>query len=180
MGRAIYLILLGCIGALIVHITAIFLIPRHAGNDAWARLPKPAEEGYFTVIKSGEPLAQNMRSHDPNFVLGACLFDLSEGPFGLAGEKAPAFWSLSVYDRRGLNFFSINDKSFQGADLEAVLATPLQITELQQDMPPELARSVFVEADTTEGFVILRAFVPEPSLAEQAKAFIASSSCDLL
>jgi uncharacterized membrane protein len=177
MGRALYAIVLGGLGALLIHILTIFLIPGFAENDAWARLPRAAEDGYFTVLKREDPLAANMRAYDPNFVFGACRFDLSEGPFGLAGGTAPNFWSLSVYDRRGINLYSINDKSLQGNDLDVVIATPLQITELQKDMPLELSGSVFVEADTREGFVLLRSYVPEQSLLETAGNFVSSTNC---
>jgi uncharacterized membrane protein len=177
MGRALYVIVLGGLGALLIHILTIFLIPGFAEKDAWARLPKQVDEGYFTLLKREDPLAANMRAFDPNFVFGACRFDLSEGPFGLAGGTAPTFWSLSVYDRQGINLYSINDKSLQGNNLDVVIATPLQITELQKDMPPELSGSVFVEADTREGFVVLRSYVPEPSLLESTTTFVSSSNC---
>jgi uncharacterized membrane protein len=169
--------ILGGLGAMLVHILTIFLIPGFAENDAWARLPKQVEDGYFTLIKPEDPLAANMRAFDPNFVFGACRFDLTEGPFGLAGGTAPTFWSLSVYDRRGINIYSINDKSLQGNNLDVVIATPLQIAELQKDMPPELSGSVFVEADTAQGFVLLRSYVPEANLLEQAKTFVSSTNC---
>ena len=83
MGRALYVFVLGGLGALLIHILTIFLIPGFAENDAWARLPKPVEEGYFTPVKREDPLAANMHAFDPNVVFGACRFDLTEGPFGL-------------------------------------------------------------------------------------------------
>ena len=177
MGRIFYAVVLGGLGALLIHILTIFLIPGFAENDAWARLPKQVEDGYFTLVNRDDPLAASMQAFDQNFVYGACRFGLSEGPFGLAGGTAPTFWSLSVYDRRGINLYSINDKSLQGNDLDVVIATPLQITELQKDMPPELSGSVFVEADTRDGFVLLRSYVPEPGLLEKARTFVSSTNC---
>jgi uncharacterized membrane protein len=177
MGRFIYLLVLGGLGALVVHIFTIFLIPGFAENDAWARLPKPVDDGFFTLLKPEEPLAKNMRAFDPNFVFGTCRFDLSDGPFSLSGETAPTFWSLSVYDRGGLNVYSLNDKSLQGNNLDVVIATPIQLTELQTDIPPELSNSVFVEVDAIEGFVLLRSYVPEEGLRDQATAFVRTTAC---
>ena len=180
MGRLAYLLILGGLGALLVHILTIFMIPSFAENDAWARLPRSSEDGYFTPLNPEEGLAANMRASDPNFILGICRFDLSAAPFSLAGETAPTFWSLSVYNRRGINVFSINDKSLQGNSLDVVIATPLQITEMQKENPPELTGSVFVEVEAAEGFVLLRAFVPEESLREQATRFVRTASCENL
>lgn len=180
MGRFLYLLVLGGLGALLVHILTIFLIPRFAENDAWARLPKPVEDGVFTLLQPEEQLASNMRAFDPNFVFGACRFDLTDGPYSLTGGNAPTFWSLSVYSRGGINVFSINDKSLQGNNLDVVIATPLQITEMQTDAQPELSSSVFVEFDAVEGFVLLRSYVREEGLLEQTKSFVRSASCEPL
>lgn len=177
MGRFFYLLALGGLGALLVHILTIFMIPSFAENDAWARLPKPTEEGFFTLLKPEEQLATNMRAFDPNFVFGTCRFDLSDGPFSLAGGTAPTFWSLSVYNRGGLNVYSINDKSLQGNNLDVVVATPIQLIELQTDIPPELSGSVFVEVDAVEGFILLRSYVPEEGLREQAMTFVRTTGC---
>lgn len=180
MGRIIYLLVLSGLGALFVHILTIFMIPSFAENDAWARLPKPNDEGYFTLMRPGEALATNMRAFDPNFEFGACRYDLTDGPFSLTGEIAPTFWSLSVYNRSGINVYSINDKSQQGSNLDVIIATANQITELQTEVPPELSNSVFVEVDTAEGFILLRSYVPEENLREQARVFIRTTGCQPL
>lgn len=180
MGRFLYLLTLGGLGALLVHLLTIFLIPRFAENDAWARLPRPEQVGAFTLLKPEEQLASNMRAFDPNFVFGACRFDLSDGPYSLTGGTAPTFWSLSVYNRGGTNVYSINDKSLQGNNLDVVIATPLQITEMQTDAPPEFSRSVFVQVESTEGFVLLRSYVQEEGLLEPAKEFVGSARCEPL
>jgi uncharacterized membrane protein len=180
MVRALYALMLGLAGALLIHILTIFLIPRMAENDAWARLSRAAKPGGFTVIGQSSDLAASMRPFDPNFVIAACQFSLADGPFGLTGGAAPDFWSLSVFNRQGANIFSINDRTTQSGELDVVVATPLQLIEFQKDMPPELANSVFAEADVRDGFVVLRAFVPEESLRAQVTDFIGSASCDPL
>jgi uncharacterized membrane protein len=180
MGRFLYLLTLGGLGALLVHILTIFLIPIFAENDAWARLPKPEQDDVFTLLNPEDQLAANMRAFDPNFVFGACRFDLSDGPYSITGGTAPTFWSLSVYNRGGINVFSINDKGLQGNSLDVVIATPLQIMEMQTDAPAELAGSVFVEVESAEGFVLLRSYVREKGLFAQVQTFVGSARCEQL
>lgn len=180
MARLVYALFLGLFGALLVHILTIFMIPQMADNDAWARLSGAASQDGFAVISRDDAIAASMRSFDPNFVIGACRISLADGAVSISGEPAPDFWSLSVYNRQGANLFSVNDRSLKGGLLDVVVATPLQLIEFQKDMPPELSDSVFAEADMREGFVILRAFVPNESQRAQAAAFVTSSSCEPL
>jgi uncharacterized membrane protein len=180
MAKAIYAILLGLFGALLIHVVTLFLIPRLAENDAWARLSRTTQPGVFTIIDQSSDISSSMRAFDPNFVIAACQFSLAEGPVSVSGSAAPDFWSLSVFNRQGANIFSINDRTMQSGVLDLVVATPLQLIEFQKDMPPELANSVFAEADVRDGFVVLRAFVPEASLRAQIMAFVKAASCDPL
>ncbi len=180
MAKAVYAILLGLFGALLIHVVTLFLVPRLAENDAWARLSKTTQPGIFTIIDQTSDISSSMRAFDPNFVIAACQFSLAEGPVSLAGDAAPDFWSLSVFNRQGANIFSINDRTMQSGVLDLVVATPLQLIEFQKDMPPELSNSVFAEADVRDGFVVLRAFVPEASLRARVIAFVSAASCEPL
>ena len=177
MAKALYAIALGLLGALLVHIATIFLIPRMAENDAWARLSRTTQPGTFSIIDASSEIAASMQAFDPNFVIAACQFSLADGPVSLVGNAGPDFWSLSIFNRQGANIFSINDRSMQDGALDVVVATPLQLIEFQKDMPPELANSVFAEADVRDGFVVLRAFVPEASMRPQVLKFTKSASC---
>jgi uncharacterized membrane protein len=180
MTKALYALVLGLVGALLVHIVTIFLIPRLAENDAWARLSKTTQAGVFSVVGEKSDIASSMQSFDPDFVIAACQFSLVNGPVALTGGSAPDFWSLSIYNHQGANIFSINDRTTQNGELDVVITTPLQLIEFQKDMPPELADSVFAETDVDDGFVILRAFVPEPSLRPQVEEFLKSAICEQL
>ena len=180
MAKTFYALALGLLGALLVHIATIFLIPRMAENDAWARLSRTSQPGAFSIAEANSDIAASMRAFDPNFVIAACQFSLAEGPVSLAGSAAPDFWSLSIFNRQGANIFSINDRSMQDGLLDVVVATPLQLVEFQKDMPTELVNSVFAEADVRDGFVMLRAFVPEASMRAQVVNFIKSASCEPL
>lgn len=178
MVRLLYLIITGLVGAALVHVLEIFMIPAFAQNDAWARIAQSEPTGTFRNIGDNLDLGDRMAVASKGFVLGTCHFTLENGPILIRGPQAPSFWSMSVYNRRGENIFSVNDRITPNGDLDILVATPVQIIELQNDMPEDLNETVFAEADTQEGFVILRTFLEEASLRTQANAFISGSSCE--
>jgi uncharacterized membrane protein len=45
-------------------------------------------------------------------------------------------------------------------------------------MPSELAKSILAEADIDEGFVVIRAFVPDQSYEAVVRKFITSAGCE--
>lgn len=178
MVRFLYLILTGLVGAALVHVLEIFLIPAFAQNDAWARIAKSEPTSVFRTIGTDLDLGDRMAVANKGFVLGTCHFTLENGPVLIRSPKAPSFWSMSVYNRRGENIFSVNDRITPNGDLDILVATPVQIIELQNDMPEDLNETVFAEADTDEGFVILRTFLEEESLRAQSNSFISESTCE--
>lgn len=178
MIRLAYLVLTAFVGAALVHILEIFTIPALATNDAWARISRQSSPGIFRLVTPDMHLGDRMAIASKGFVLGVCHFSLDDGPVLVRGPQAPSFWSMSVYNRRGENIFSVNDRITPNGELDILVATPVQIIELQNDMPAELSETVFAEADTGEGFVILRTFLEVDSQRSQADAFVAGSTCE--
>ena len=89
----------------------------------------------------------------------ACRFDLSDGAVHVQATGRIPFWSVSVYNRRGQNIYSLNDRAQTLGDLDLVLVTPAQMLELKKNVPKEFEKSVFVEADVGRGIVAVRGFV---------------------
>ena len=178
MGRLLYLLLVGVVGAGMVHIASLFLIPHVSESDAWSRLATLAEPETFAIIEPGSPIAASMRVLDPRFMTAACRFSLRDGPVLLSGEGHPPFWSISIYNRHGENIFSLNDRIATDGILSIAVVTPLQMIELQNDMPTELSKSILAEADIDDGFVVLRAFVPDQSYKAGVRKFIAGAGCE--
>lgn len=180
MRKLLYALIVGLVGAGIVHIVSLLLIPVVSDNDAWARLSSVTKPGAFTLVEPQSQIASSTRALDPNFVVGACQFSLQDGPIVLTSEGKTSFWSLSIYNKRGENLFSINDRITNNGVLDMVIATPLQFIEFQNDMPVELQNSVFAQADVQEGFVILRAFIANESERMRVRTFVENSVCEEL
>jgi uncharacterized membrane protein len=176
MIRLFYAIVVGIVGAGAVHAIVLLLLPHFSERDAWARLEANAGFYEFTRI-SGEGAPPVIHAVDPFFDAVACRFDLSEGAVHVQAAGHIPFWSVSVYNRRGQNIYSLNDRAQTPGDLDLVLVTPAQMIELRKNVPKEFEKSVFVEADVGQGIVALRGFVPDATWKDAVARYLDGTKC---
>jgi uncharacterized membrane protein len=177
VARLFYAILVGVVGAGIVHIVVLLLLPTLTERDAWSRLAAVA--GLYVVVPAdgsggSQPVVE---APDPQFAAVACRFDLEDGPVRVQGRGTVPFWSASIYDRSGQNVYNFNDRTAEGGALDFVVVTSAQMIEMRKDLPADLASSVFVEADVDEGMLVVRSFVPDDSWAKTIAGYLGSLSC---
>ncbi|PSJ51079.1 DUF1254 domain-containing protein [Kumtagia ephedrae] len=167
-----YALAVGLVGAGIVHIVILLMIPSFSARDAWTRLS--AASGLYEVarIDTGTGGAA-----DPSAAAAACRFDLADGVVHVSAPSKVPFWSISVYDRDGTNLYSLNDRAAPDRLLDLVVLTPDQMIELRKDLPEEFAQSVLVELPLGEGIVVLRALAPDASWRPAVDAFLAEAAC---
>lgn len=163
MSRLAYAVLLGLVGAGIVHIAVLLLLPVVSERDAWSRLSQAGGLYAVTPLHGADPDRRVLRSADPLFQAVACRFDLADGITHVRGVGHLPYWSVSVYDRGGRNLYSFNDRSSVKGTLDLVVLTPVQMVEVRKDLPEAYAESVFFEAEIGEGIVVVRGFVPDDS-----------------
>ena len=177
MARLLHALVLGLVGAGIVHIAVLLLVPSYSQRDAWSALSE--RSNYYIVTRLDPPGSEPLiGSIDPLFRAVACRFALEYGPVRMSGQGEVPYWSISVYDRAGRNIFSVNDRSTSDGALDFVVATPVQMIELRNDLPPAFDRSVFVEADIGEGIIVARAFVPDPSWEPTVSRYLQGIACE--
>lgn len=179
MTRALHVLLLGLLGAAIVHIAILVLLPVLSEQDAWARMA--ARGDLLQRIGLGPSKADSpVPLSDPFFLGGGCRFDLHHhGVLHVTAGSGAPFWSVSIYDRRGYNLHSFNDRT-AGGRLDLAVATTAQLTTLRRELPEALSRSIFVEMDDPQGIVVVRAFRPDPSFEPVVAKFLDSIACNAL
>lgn len=180
MGRLTYAVLLGLLGAGIVHIAVLFLLPFYTDRDAWAQLSEASDPYAVTAIGSMPQTTPLVRSVDPLFAAVACRFDLADGVVHVEADGRAPFWSMSVYDRNGQNIFSFNDRTAADGRIDFVVLTPVQTIEVRKQLPERFVNAVFVEADIDEGIVLVRAFVPDQTWRPAVETFLGGLSCTSL
>ena len=172
-----YALLLGVIGAGIVHIAVLLLLPLFSERDAWSRLAAASDLYVMTAADGSDGGRSTVQAPDPFFRASACRFDLQDGPVRLKADGTVPFWSASIYDRGGQNVYNFNDRTAAGGELDFVVVTSTQMIEMRKDLPPELEASIFVEADVDEGIIVVRAFAPDDSWTSNITAYVKSIAC---
>lgn len=176
MARIFHAIVIGLVGAGIIHILLLFLIPRMVEKDSWTALSEHGEP-YDAIRLDTLDDDIGFGGGDPFFLAVACLFDLGEGPVRLNATGHVPFWSASVHDRSGFNVFSLNDRTASDGRMDFVIATAGQMIALRNELPADFADSVFVETDIDQGIVVLRGFVPDPTWEPEIAAFLENADC---
>ena len=178
MKRAIYTIAVMLVVASIVHIAVVLLIPSYASQDAWSKLSNTAGKRSFNIIARPEQGAAALPQLDPALGVSACLFDLNEGPIRVEAEGDLPFWSVAVFDRRGQNIYSFNDRTAIERRLLMAVVSPTQRALLRKNPMEELEQAIIVEADAAEGFILLRALQSNQSWTPRIERFLSNATCE--
>lgn len=179
MRSLLHALILGLLGAGIVHIAVLFLVPEFSERDAWSRLAMTSDLYKMTRLDAEAGGAPVVKSVDPLFYAAACRFDLTDGIVRIKAPGNVPFWSASVYDHSGHNIYSFNDHGANSGVLDTVVLTPAQMIDVRRDLPEDLQGAIFVEAPIDEGIFVVRAFVPDESWKPIVSRFLQQSACEL-
>lgn len=177
MIRFAYALLVGVVGAGIVHIAILFLLPYVTERDAWTRMAGLGDV-HETIVIEGVDAGRVLATPDPLFLAAACRFELDGGPVRISAPDRVQFWSLSVYDRMGQNIFSLNDRTASAGELDIVILKPVHMLELRNAFPDDFASSIFVEAEIETGMAVIRSFLQDESWRARVSGYLQSVTCD--
>jgi len=170
-------IAIGLVGAALLHLIIVLLLPQFSDRDAYTRVLAEGEMQRFWRLGETSDKA-GLAKDDPFLETAVCAFDLSDSPVRVVGTNPGIpFWSLAVYDSASNEVFSINDRTSVGGNLDMVLATPTQMTLLRKNLPPSAIQSILVESPGSEGYVVLRALAPRQSFNEAVSQFLDKATC---
>jgi len=174
--KLFYYLVLTFLGAVIVHICVLLLIPIYAASPIMARLEVEGDGGQFLTLDENNPLALRL---DPAFRLSACHFDLDDGPVRLTAQGDVPFWSLSLYDGDGSNLYSINSRVMASRQLDLVVGQPIQMMDYRVNATQMEGQSsnILTQHNIRQGFVILRAYSPSSDWEPYVTEFLRSARC---
>lgn len=175
--RLTYAALVGLAGATIIHIVILFLVPAYSERDAWSRLVEAGELFQLRHITGEIGDTAIVRGTNPFIRTLACRFEIDPGLARIQAAGDVPFWSVAIFDRKGQNIYSLNDRTSISNRLDLVIATPIRMVELRKDLPETYAESVFVELDANQGLAVIRIAVPDRSWDGLADKFASSATC---
>jgi uncharacterized membrane protein len=177
MKRTLLFALGGLLLGGIIHIAVVFMVPYYANRDAWAQMDTFGPDDEFHVLPLPEAGAEPLTSLDPRMLHAVCRFSLSNGPVRITATMPDEFWSIAIFDRRGRNVYSLNDRSAERTRLDLAIITPVQMAQLRQDPPESLETAIVIELPLGEGFALLRAFVPDETELSEATSALRTADC---
>ena len=177
MPRWLYTALVSLIGAGIVHIAVLLLVPQLSDRDAWARLAEAADYYKPVRIDAAAGEVPIVRSLDPLFFASACRFDLADGPVHVQAPGAVPYWSVSIYNRGGQNIYAFTDRTADTGALDVVVLNASQMIETRKQLPEAFRDAILVQTEVGEGIVVVRSFVPDQSWIPTATAFLRNMAC---
>ena len=175
--QVIFAIVTGLVGAALLHLIIVLLLPEFSERDAYTRILAKGEIHRF--YRLGEKADRTGLAKDDPFVeVAVCAFDVADGPVRLtAANSGVPFWSLAIYDQSSNELFSINDRTSAGGGLDLVIATPVQLTTLRKSLPQAISQSILVETRQADGYALLRSLAPQKSFADIASQFLDKATC---
>jgi uncharacterized membrane protein len=164
----------------IIHIAIILLVPSYSTRDAWTSVGRFGDDNQFHALPRAEPGTEALPYLDPGMAHAVCRFSLGKGPVRMQANLPDTFWSLAVFDRRGRNIYSLNDRSAENSALDLLIATSVQVAELKEQPRADLESSIVIENPGNSGFALLRVFVADPTLAARAADALDKADCHVV
>ena len=155
------------IAAALVHVAAIFAVPRVLMNVAMERIGAAGVNSWHMNGRVTAASRQIVRP-SPDFAYSACVFDLSHGPVVITATPWDDYWSLSLYGANSDNFFVIDDREARGG---------AEITLVRRGAAPPDTGATIVESPSTRGIALIRRLAPTASRYEAAKIVAADDIC---
>jgi len=177
MRRTLLFALGGLLLGGIIHIAVVFMVPLFASRDAWAQMKQFGRDGRFHALPVPEAGSEPLASLDPRMIYSVCRFSLGSGPVRIRASLPNDFWSVAIFDRRGRNVYSLNDRSAERSRLDMAIVTPVQMAQLRQDPPPSLETAIVIELPIDVGFALVRVFVADDTLLAGAAKALATADC---
>jgi uncharacterized membrane protein len=176
LGRFVVATLCGLVLAGMVHIGAILAMPYFAEQDALSRLRATAASSNAEIIEAnGESW---LPTPDPAMAVGACAYNLEEGPLRVSARTRGLFQSISLHGRGGGVYYALTDKAAVRGALDLVVMTQRQLDQtLALEDEDEPSRDVRIVAPNRTGFVIVRVLAAYPSQRPEAAEAVRGVAC---
>jgi uncharacterized membrane protein len=72
----------------------------------------------------------------------------------------------------------MNDRTAINNKLKVIIVNPIQMADIRQLQPREVESAILVEAQENNGFILLRALIPDPSWEEKVSTFLNQAECN--
>lgn len=169
-------VLTGLLGAALLHILIILVLPYNTGSDAWSKVVSIGEPFEFYALANQDNPTE-LFNEDINIQTAVCPYDLEEGPVLIVADDPTTMWTFATYDTESNEVFSMSARSAINGEVNFLIVTKAQLLTLRREEPDLVNETIAIEVDDIEGYVILRSIVPSLSALAEARNFLTNASC---
>jgi uncharacterized membrane protein len=182
MRRQLFWLLTAAVLGLCAHVAYVLFVPSRSFSAAIDAALGGQKANSFAVLDSASQL-KLMPFVAKHHLVGACKFDLSQGPIKFSAQLPEGFWSFAVYTIRGRQVYAINDTqadtnsfSVELSREGGLLAQILGGAEDAQDIDGDELGWRIAMTDA-QGLAILWMAVADPLLRQEALEVMQKSRC---
>ncbi|MEP0234166.1 hypothetical protein [Roseibium sp.] len=166
--------------AAVVHILVVLTIPQNTSHSAYADVANFGPDRQFNLLPDVKPGAEPLPALDPAMKHAACRFTLDDGPVLFTASIPVPFWSIGLFNEAGEAVYSLNNRTSGSDILSMLLLTPEQLSIIRENPPEDLDELIVLEIPATNGFALLRAFVPHSHQSKEVDTALSTAYCGSL
>ncbi len=106
--RKLYWLAAAIFLAMGIHAAFVLAMPAFVLKRSIARISDESGTNAFFVL-SAEEQRRLFPAYPPLSAVGACAFDVAEGPVDFSADMPPGFWTLTIYSSSGKVLYALND-----------------------------------------------------------------------
>jgi uncharacterized membrane protein len=170
-------LLVGVLGAGLVHGASLLMLPMVADETAYDRLADAGPDQRFNILPGPGPDESLLPFEDPSFIVAACRYDLDTGMVRVQVPMPTSLAIVSFYTRFGQVFYSLTDRATPSGSADVLILGQSDVGLAQGSSGSESLRIV---SPTRVGFVLLRLFVPSRGMRASVNALAQTARCETL
>jgi len=164
MSRTAIYVLAGLLLGLTIHLVVILILPSFAERDVYARIAELDTLDKITVLPPVVAGEDNPLRLDPELIYAVCQINLANAPGVVSGVLPDAFWSVAVFDHRGVVTYSTTNRDGIGQRLELGIFNAAQTRGLAQQEIEIAEGLLIIESASDEIFVLVRLAPPHSAM----------------
>lgn len=170
-------LLLGLIGAGIVHIVATLVWPQFSGGSGALRIAATLEAGQMTVLPPLSPKTQLVPFQAPDFSYAACRIDVSEAAYAVRATLPEPGWTLSIHNMAGDTVYVVTGQEQRSTNIALLVLPPGD--RFVGVLPEARLAAGFAQVSmpSPQGIVLLRAPNKGAAYQSQVDADLAKATC---
>ena len=156
-GRALRGVLLFIATAALVHLLAVWALPRAIMWRLSATASTEERAGVYLPPMT-DATQRRIVMPSPDLLYATCSIDVSQRPMRIrADPKTPNYWSIALYAANSDNHFVLNDRQSGGAPVDLVVVGPKAYAQAPV-LPPGTR---VVNAPSAKGLLLMRVLVAD-------------------